>query len=67
MWVTMYTLKCQAIIPMHCFQCCAVLDHIDFSGLSDYQEEKEISAYTLLPISEDLKMIKYAFEVVVSR
>ena len=52
---------------LHYFHSYAVLDRIDLSGLSDHQEVKEIDAYTLLPNSEDLKIMKNAFEVLVSR
>ena len=52
---------------LHYFHSYAVLDRIDLSGLSDHQEVKEINAYTLLPNLEDLKTMKYAFEVLVSR
>ena len=52
---------------LHYFHAYAVLDRIDFSGLSEYSKQEAIDVNSLLPNVEDLKMMKSNFEVLVSR
>ena len=52
---------------LHYFHAYAVLDRVDFSGLSDSPKHMMIDVNTLLPNADDLEMMKTNFEVLVSR
>ena len=51
----------------HYFHSYGVIDRVDFSGLSDAQVTGEISLMSILPSKDDIKALKEAFYIFVSR
>ena len=54
-------------LSLHYYHCFAVLDRIDLTGVTDSNSNRVIELSTLLPSTDDVRLMKKYFSILISR